>query len=107
MSSSCLIVLCTVPSAQKARDIATNLVEERLCACVNILDQVQSIFRWQAEIQNDPEVLMILKTTQERYVDLEKRVRDLHPYDVPEIIALPIATGAQSYLDWVRNEVSS
>ena len=107
MTTSCLIVLCTVPSTEKAKDIAENLVAERLCACVNILDQVQSIFRWQAEIQNDPEVLMILKTTQDRYVDLEKRLNELHPYDVPEIIALPIARGTQSYLDWIQAEVSS
>ena len=107
MSTSCLVVLCTVPSTQKARDIAESVVQERLCACVNILDQVQSIFRWQAEIQNDPEVLMILKTTEQRYGDLEKRLQELHPYEVPEIIALPIAMGAQSYLDWLTSQVSS
>ena len=107
MSSSCLIVLSTVPSTQKAKDIAEKLVQERLCACVNIVDEVQSIFRWQAEIQNDPEVLMILKTTQERYIALEKRIQELHPYDVPEVIALPIAMGAQAYLDWLKAEVTS
>ena len=101
MKTPCLIVLSSVPSPEKGKEIAGKLVDERLCACVNILSGVHSIYRWQAEIQNDPECMMILKTTPERYQDLEERLNGLHPYDVPEILALPVYAGAESYIDWV------
>ena len=106
MKTPCLIVLCSVPTPEKGKEIAGKLVEGRLCACVNIVPGVQSIYRWKAQIQNDPESLMILKTTPDRYQDLEDRLKALHPYDVPEILALPVYAGAQSYLDWVVSEVS-
>jgi periplasmic divalent cation tolerance protein len=106
MKTPCLVVLCSVPTPEKGREIAKILVEARLCACVNIVAGMRSIYRWNAQIQNDPESLMILKTTPERYQDLEDRLQALHPYDVPEVLALPVYAGAQSYLDWVVSEVS-
>ncbi len=98
------VVLVTVPSREDGERIAEALVGDRLAACVNIVGPIRSIYRWQGEVCRDEEHLAVIKTTQERYGELELRVKALHPSDVPEIIALPIETGSAAYLAWVEAE---
>jgi periplasmic divalent cation tolerance protein len=100
-----LVVLVTVPSRDKGEEIAGHLVEEHVAACVNILGPVSSVYRWQGEVCADDEHLLVIKTTRERYPSLEERVRALHSYDVPEVLALPVEAGSAAYLDWVIEEV--
>jgi periplasmic divalent cation tolerance protein len=95
-----LVVLSTFPDAAAARAAAEMLVYERLAACVNILPGVESVYRWRGKVESGPEVLSIIKTTAERYPALESRLRELHPYEVPEIVALPAAAVAENYLRW-------
>jgi periplasmic divalent cation tolerance protein len=99
------IVLSTLPSSDVAASIARTLVEERLCACVNVLPAIRSIYRWQGTVHDEPEVLALIKTTSDRYDALAERLRALHPYEVPEILALDVAAGAASYLAWVGEQV--
>ncbi len=103
---SALVLLSTFPSTDKAAEIARVLVEERLAACVNLVGEVRSIYRWQGDISDDREALAIIKTTPERYAALEARLRALHPYEVPELIALPVTAGAAPYLAWLGAQVS-
>lgn len=99
-----LAVLCTCPDAHTAQRLAAGLVEARLAACVNILPEIRSIYRWQGETCDDAEVLMIAKTTAGAYPALERWLLSNHPYDVPEVLALPAAFGSRAYLDWVGRE---
>jgi periplasmic divalent cation tolerance protein len=101
-----VVVFSTFPSTRVAKKIARTLVAERLVACVN-LSTVRSIYRWQGEIEDAPEVLAIIKTTQRRVAALTARIVELHPYDLPEVIAVPIADGHRVYLGWLRNETSA
>lgn len=102
MDSNRIIVLITAPDQATARQIASHLVEKRLAACVNILPGVQSIFRWQGEVQNESELLMVVKTRRELlHTHLIPAVKALHPYQTPEIIALPVLDGALDYLEWI------
>jgi periplasmic divalent cation tolerance protein len=103
MSSDVLVVLSTLP-LDKADAIAETLVNERLAACVNLVGPVRSIYRWDGALQKDSELLAIIKTTAARYDEMATRLRALHPYEVPEILALPVGTGYSRYLDWVRGE---
>ena len=96
-----LVVLSTFPDPVSAHAAAEKLVSERLAACVNVLPGVESIYRWQGNVETSQEVLAVIKTTADRYPELEKRLRELHPYEVPEIVALPAAAVAESYLAWV------
>lgn len=96
-----LTVFCTVPDPETARRIAQTVVYEGLAACVNLLPGLTSVYRWQGEVQESTELLLIIKTRQERYPALEDRIKELHPYEVPEIIALSIEVGSKSYLDWI------
>ncbi len=96
-----LTVLCTVPDASTGQTIARTLVHEGLAACVNLLPGITSVYRWQGEVQENPELLLIIKTTQARYPALEARIKELHPYEVPEIIAHKIEAGLKSYLEWI------
>jgi len=98
-----IIVLITTPSLKEARAIGRKLVEEKLAACANIIPRVASLFSWQGKICRARESLMILKTRQSCFNRLEKRVKTLHSYSVPEIIALPIIRGSKDYLRWIRN----
>jgi periplasmic divalent cation tolerance protein len=100
------VVLSTFPDAAAARTAAETLVKERLAACVNILPGVQSVYRWEGKVETGAEVLTVIKTTAERYPALQGRLRELHPCDVPEIVALPAAAVAESYLQWVTGSVS-
>lgn len=99
-----LVILINVPDMATATTIAHQLVRQRLAACVNILPGVQSIYQWQEKIEQASEVTLMAKTMQSRYVELEAAVRAVHPYDVPEIIALPITNGLPQYLDWIEKE---
>jgi periplasmic divalent cation tolerance protein len=101
-----LIVLITAPSAEEAARIAEPLVSERLAACVNIVGGVTSIYRWQGEVTRDNETLMIVKTTDERYDELERRVKELHSYTTPEVIAIKIERGSPDYLHWLRESTT-
>jgi periplasmic divalent cation tolerance protein len=103
MSSDVLVVFSTMP-VDKAEAIAETLVTERLAACVNLVGPVRSIYRWKGAIEKDAEQLAVIKTTRARYDALVVRLRQLHPYEVPEIVALPVEAGHAPYLDWVRAE---
>ncbi len=96
-----LVVLVTAPSAEKAVEIARAVVEERLAACGNVLTGVRSIYRWEGKVQDEPEALLVLKTRRERFAALRDRILALHPYDVPEVIALPVEGGNAAYLEWI------
>jgi len=96
-----LLVHSTFADRESARRIATQLVEERLAACANLLPGVESIYRWQGALETAAEVAVVFKTTTERYPALESRLRTLHPYEVPEIVAVPLAHGSASYLGWI------
>lgn len=99
-----LVILCTLPDRETARRVATALVERRLAACVNLLPGAESIYRWQGRIECEEEVLAVIKTTASRYEALEKTLSNLHPYDVPEILALRVDRGLEGYLGWVKGE---
>jgi periplasmic divalent cation tolerance protein len=101
-----LLVLTNCPDEQAADRIALALVEQRLAACVNRLAPVQSVYRWRGNVERATEVPLLVKTTRERYGDVEQAIRHLHPYDVPEIIALPITAGYAAYLRWIESETA-
>jgi len=107
MSEQYLVIYCTCPDAEVAEQVASALVDEKLAACVNLVPSVVSIYCWQGERQRDSEVLLIIKSRQTAYAALEARIRALHPYDVPEVIALPIVQGATEYLAWIDSQISS
>jgi periplasmic divalent cation tolerance protein len=102
--SEVLVVLVTAPSAEKAAEIARTLVEERLAACGNVVPGLRSIYRWEGKVQEDAEALLVLKTTRARFEALRDRVLALHPYEVPEVIALTVAAGSAPYLAWIAAE---
>ena len=100
------LVLVTCGSIGEARKIASNVVQKRLAACVNIvLSPVQSIYRWKGNVQSAREVLIVIKTTNKRLAELEKEVKRLHSYDVPEFVVIPIAAGSREYLAWLEESV--
>jgi periplasmic divalent cation tolerance protein len=96
-----LLVLCSCPDESVALDIARVLVKEGLAACVNRLAPVTSIYQWDGQIREESEQLLLIKTTPARYEALEMRLKALHPYEIPEIIAVPVVTGSSQYLDWL------
>jgi len=100
-----MAVLSTAPDSTTASQIAEALVGERLAACVNVVEGVSSIYRWKGAVQRDREVLMVVKTTSDAVERLRSRLVELHPYEVPEVLALAVADGHEPYLDWVRGEV--
>jgi len=97
-------VLTTAPDAEVAATLARALVEERLAACVSVLPGVRSIYRWQGEIHDDPEVLLLIKTAANCSEALAARINDLHPYELPEVVVLPVMGGSGPYLDWISTE---
>jgi len=99
-----VLVLTTVPDEEKGLEIARQLVEERLAACVTISSACQSLYWWKEKISQDKEYLLHIKTKGSLYPQLEKRIKELHPYQVPEILALPILRGQPDYLRWVEDE---
>ena len=98
-----LIVLTTWPAGEEATGFATTLVEERLAACVNLLPVMESIYRWQGRVEKAPERQVVIKTTAAQFEALKLRLQALHPYDVPELIALPIVDGGAAYLSWLAD----
>jgi periplasmic divalent cation tolerance protein len=103
-----IVVLVTCGSAKEARKIARAIVEKRLAACANMLSSpVQSVYRWKGRVESAKEFLLIIKTTKARFLRLKAEVKRLHSYDVPEIIALPIAAGATDYLTWISESVNA
>ncbi|MCC7071099.1 MAG: divalent-cation tolerance protein CutA [Deltaproteobacteria bacterium] len=102
--SAVRVVLITVPSMETARTLARTLVEERLAACVNIVPGLTSIYRFEGAIHEDAELLLVVKTVPHRLTALFARVAELHPYKVPECLALPVESGLPRYLEWVVGE---
>lgn len=105
--ASALVVLSTFPDADSAARVARTLVDDRLAACVNLIPSVRSIYRWQGAISDEAETLAVIKTTAGRYAALAARIAELHPYQVPEIIALPLVEAHPPYLAWLAGEVAA
>lgn len=101
-----LLVYCTCPEDTTAAQIASALVEERLAACANRIPAMSSTFRWQDKVQTNSEVQLILKTTDRVYPALERRILELHPYQLPEVLAVPIYGGLPGYVEWIIDSVS-
>ncbi|MBI2992976.1 MAG: divalent-cation tolerance protein CutA [Gammaproteobacteria bacterium] len=96
-----LLVLTTCPGSITAKNIANELISSQLAACVQIVAGVQSFFRWVGKVDNKEEHLLLIKTTAERYRELEGRITALHPYEIPEIVAIPFSDGLSAYLSWI------
>ena len=110
-ASSAVVVLCTAPGAGKngrlgAEQLAQRLVEEGLCACVNVVPGVTSFFRWQGAVDRAEEVLLVAKTTAAAVERLRARIVELHPYEVPEVLELPVGGGLPAYLHWLATSVN-
>jgi periplasmic divalent cation tolerance protein len=101
---STLLVLTNLPDRAAAQRLADLVVEKRLAACVNILAPCRSVYRWKGAVQHDEEHPILIKTTAERYPELEKALRAEHPYELPEIVAVPVERGLPAYLEWVAGE---
>lgn len=104
MTPAVVVVLITAPEGEVADGLARTLVEERLAACVNVLPGVRSVYRWQGAIAEDREALLLVKLGREGLGRLRERVLELHPYDVPEVVALSAAGGLETYMEWVVRE---
>ena len=104
MRMAALICFCTCPESHTAERIATALVQERLAACVNIVPGLRSIYRWEGQVEAVDEVLLLVKTSAEAYPALQDRLRELHPYELPELLAVETASGLPEYLLWVADE---
>ncbi|MDP2559572.1 divalent-cation tolerance protein CutA [Psychrobium sp. 1_MG-2023] len=102
-----ILVKCNCPNEKTAQLIAQQVVELKLAACVNILGEMKSVYYWQGKIEQDIEFQLQIKTHQSLFLALEQKIIELHPYDVAEIIALPIINGNQAYLDWIRENIKS
>ena len=105
-SSPHLLIYITCGSEENARQIATSLIEEHLAACVNILPNITSIYRWQGEVESASEYLLLAKTRREAFAALRERVCVLHHYELPELIAVPIVAGLEPYLNWITESVT-
>ena len=103
MPTNLQIVLCTVPDQQTGERIASSLVSDQLAACVNIVPGITSVYRWKGAVEQDREALLLIKTRQDSWQSLEARIRELHPYELPEIIAVPIHTGQKDYIEWITS----
>jgi periplasmic divalent cation tolerance protein len=102
MAEEILLVLSTFPDAETARRISNQLVSERFAACANILSAVESIYRWKEKIQTGSETLVLFKLSEDRQSAFQEKLRSLHPYEVPEIITVPVSSGLPDYLHWVH-----
>lgn len=100
------LVICNTPNIEIARKIARELLNQRLCACVNILPKVESLYIWEDKLVEDSEATLLIKTTSSKYGLLEIKIKELHPYDIPEIIAFDIDNGSNSYLCWIKENLS-
>ena len=102
-----ILILTTVDSLELARSIASALVENKEAACVNIVPGIRSIYRWQGKLCDDAELLLLIKSSSDRFEAVRSRIRQLHTYEVPEVISLPIVAGDQSYLRWLNEQVEA
>ena len=102
-----IIVLMTTSNKKEAENIIHQLLEEHLIACANILDSVSSFFWWKQKIEHENETLVVMKSSKKLFKKLTEKIKELHSYDVPEILALPIVAGSQSYLDWLKNSLET
>lgn len=107
MTDDHCIVLCTVPDTATGEALGQHLVETQLAACVNLISGLTSIYRWQGKLQRDAEVLLVIKTRHDRFASLCTVVRERHPYELPEIIAVPLTDGLPAYLDWINQNLDS
>jgi periplasmic divalent cation tolerance protein len=98
-------IFITVNSREKAREIAEGLIEKRLAGCIQISGPITSLYRWQGRIMEDQEWLLIAKSDRKHFIELENEVKRIHPYEVPEILALPVTEGNSSYLNWLKDEL--
>ena len=103
MNADFLLVVCTCPTTSAAAAIATALLEERVAACVNQVPGIKSMYRWEGRIEHDDEVLLLIKTTRQMYPRVEQTIGKLHPYELPEIIGVPLTAGSEAYLHWIKN----
>lgn len=99
-----MVVLCTFPNPDVARQIGTLMVKRQLAACVNLVPGVESIYEWEGRVCEETEVLGVFKVTSERVEGLKVALGEAHPYEVPEVVGLPVTAGSAPYLDWVRNQ---
>jgi periplasmic divalent cation tolerance protein len=99
------LILCTCPDIPIAEQLATSLVEQRLAACINIVPGLTSIYRWQGKLEKGTEVLLLIKTTRELYSAVENAIRQQHPYELPEIIAVTLDDGSPDYLRWITTSL--
>ena len=104
---SALVVLCTCPSREVGTQLAETLVTEKLAACVNIIPKIQSVYMWEGAVCQEEEVLLVIKTTENREPALRARLVTMHPYECPEVIGLPIQRGHGPYLQWIEAETQS
>ncbi|HET6978632.1 MAG TPA: divalent-cation tolerance protein CutA [Pyrinomonadaceae bacterium] len=102
-TADAIIVFMTASNGEEAARLADMLVGSHLAACVQILPEMESVYRWQGKIERAPEILLLAKTTKSKFEELEREVRALHSYDTPEIIAVPVVAGSARYLEWLRN----
>jgi periplasmic divalent cation tolerance protein len=101
-----VVVLTTLPTADAAAQLAKTVVGEKLAACANVLPALRSIYRWQGKVQDENEVLVLLKTQKALFSRLKERILALHPYEVPEVLAIPVEQGDAAYLDWIARETA-
>jgi uncharacterized protein involved in tolerance to divalent cations len=106
MENDCVLVWTTIGKTADGRGMASILVTERLAACVNVLPEMESFYRWKGQVETDHERQLIMKTTAARVPALRARVHDLHDYEVPEFIVMPIVGGSESYLNWIRESTA-
>ena len=106
MDTGCVQVIVAVDTEENASRIAERLVDERLAACVQVGGPITSRYRWEGRVETETEFLLVVKTTERRLDELTEAVRAMHPYDVPEVTAVPITGGAEDYLDWIRLETA-
>lgn len=104
MSADVLLVVTNLPDRASAERVAHALIDNRAAACVNILAECTSVYRWQDKMESATEVPLLIKTTHTAYPRLEQLIRELHPYELPEIVAVPVSTGLPGYLQWVEEE---
>jgi periplasmic divalent cation tolerance protein len=106
VQNGCVVVLTTIGNGTDARALASTLVTERLAACVNVLPEMESTYRWKEGVENEGERQMVIKTTDALVPALEARLRELHPYELPEFIVLPVVGGSEKYLAWIRESTA-
>ena len=102
-----VIVFVTVPGLREGRRISKAVLTSRLAACVNVIPGIQSMYQWKGKIVQEKEAMLVLKTTRPRYRKLEQKIKQLHPYEVPEVIAIPMICGSSQYIEWVTKEVAN